>query len=494
MPQANLADDTLPAPEDAGNQAALMQRFISDLLNALPAFEAAFRVSLDGKQGAQDNISAAIKTLADINKKTMTKAGAINTQIEHEEAIPLLTQLPIDGLINVMPSTRDHKVPDFTGDNTDKRPCQDWLAMIMDIAESATLSYDCTIKLMARHSAGAAGRTVREGIRIKLPLREIVRRLEVRYSGLMHVDTARLLCNSTTLKSNESLGQLAERLHTQAYMATRLQLDHVQQVKDQEELATTNFLRCLSEDLRTHINDRIKGRRLTGLPPYTYGTLCAEVDELQKRTEAYKPKAASFGHTVGTVHAQTDKQDEPDAQEQGKKTAEPDKDLIVAIVAAMEKSQGYRRNRSPTPYPSKSTGKDRRSDSRRGQNYGSSGRNSRGRQRSFSRGRSESRGRRQRSRESSQVRRVESDSKKNTSRPSRGYDRSQSRDRRQRSASSNPINPGDFNVDRDDCLRCGKNGHRMTSSRCPLAGVPLASRPCYACNKGAHYANQCPKN
>ena len=65
-------------------------------------------------------------------------------------------------------------------------------------------------------------------------------------------------------------------------------------------------------------------------------------------------------------------------------------------------------------------------------------------------------------------------------------------DRRPRSLSGVRADPRRYNINQEDCMKCGMTGHLMADrERCPLGHLPLTDRPCYRCQRGGHREEHC---
>ena len=411
----------------------------------------------------------------------------------------------------------------------------------MRLGEEKRLSPPIILKLLERHTLGSAGQVVSDTLRADGSLTDCVRALEVRYASLQHPDSARVAIGNVRRDDDEAMGDLSDRIKKLAFMSTRLVRPRPEQMKQEMELASLNLLRCLTSAIRTEMSDRIRERRMMGIPDYTYAALTAELEDLESRKKAFNKvqiaedaldKAAQEAKLIRDGQAVPRSEPENETVKTLKELVSKQDQKLIEVIKQMGQ-RDYKTNNSKGSYNSaqsrNNSGSRGRSPSiRSDRNRQIRGQSQGNWQRFNSCDRSNDQGRNQNwqnNRDSSRSR------ERDPSRPQNGYNWQQQGDRRSRRDSPHPnskqaragsrgtrtdsrdgrYNPGnrirsdsnariDFqalNVNRNECARCGLPFHYASSGSCPLRGKTLTNRVCANCGKGGHLPMDClssPKN
>ena len=224
--------------------------------------------------------------------------------------LPLLTTLPdfsdppnrrADPL-----SQREYRITPFSGSENDKQfRCRDFLDKVMSIAVQYKLTEEATIHLLRSNCQNEVSIRVGELIREKCNLEEIVRKIELSYAGLENPHTAERKCNMYVRAPTESAEQAGKKIRQWAFMATRLKDDPQ---KAFQALAKESFLSSLDPDLTKELETTECTRELAGYPGFDYDMTVAEAarieEERQARKNNYKSRNGSVDKVVNQV-AQT---------------------------------------------------------------------------------------------------------------------------------------------------------------------------------------------
>ena len=413
---------------------AAMCAFANEMLRALPTWNRVVRNLPDAQMNAAERDLAMAQFTDFTRVATVLRHDAYQSdqRVQNEAITPIVTRVKLDGTVNAMPDLRQYKMPDFTGVVGETTVCLNWLSRLMRMAEEENLTQAAARKLLERHSTGKASDLITEAIRLDTPLITLIRTLEVRFASLSHPDQARETCNNLTRNKGETIGELAARIHRHAFMACRL--DKHTRAENEQALSRDNFLRCLYPDVRSTLQQTISTRAFSGLPSMTLTDLIAEAEKIEVNQKAFRRNGNGASASAVAFHV-----------------AQDDSDHYWERV-------NYVR------------------DDRHRSNAGNNRRDGNGRQ-----GRSRER---------------PSNGSSNP-RPPTPYGRSQSRSPgrdRARSASGNrrTIDLAALNVQPGQCAKCGLQGHRFTSTECPLYLVNIMQSPCTSCKTGGHLPLCCP--
>ncbi len=290
--RADLGD--IPGQASPQRSLAVMANII---LGALPSIVQVLHAIPDDQltRPARNVIARRLIERADQLVAVRAVAEEQEARAAHEHTVPIISRLPPehpDNAVNDIPQARTYKLQDFGGTAEDKVDCLNWLARILRLGQQNHLTYPVIIGLLERHSTGSAAQMVSDAMRANQTLEEIVRALEVRYSGLQHPQSARIAVNAIVRIKDEdgkleSISVLADKIKKLSFMATRLTRLPAAQLIEENELAKANLMRCLVTNIHTELVDKIHVRRVTSGPEYTYTGLIAEIEDLERRARAY---------------------------------------------------------------------------------------------------------------------------------------------------------------------------------------------------------------
>jgi hypothetical protein len=515
----NLFRDAIAEVDDQSTPQACMAAIANQLVGLTPAI-AEIVQAIPNEVMNQDAKNVIINRLNDrVNNAILIRDRAIaqENRAFHEHVIPLISEIPIanpPNMVHEVPEARLYKLLDFGGDDDDKITALAWLSRLLRLGEMRHLSHDAILGLLERHTTGSAAQVVSESNRARLGLTECVRALEVRYADLQHPDSARIAVNAMDRTDKESIGQLADRIKRLAFMATRLTLDRDEQMRQEEDLASTNLIRCLRPVIRKAITDKISSRRVAGTIEYTYPALTAQCEDLEKREDAMKRlnfKDAAVKEAVKKITELETEAKELKEREDTATVALPTTEagetvrLLKELAIKQDKQIGeitkfVQQDRYSNSSQDRNQNRSRSWEQRPNRNQGyypPQQQQQTGRYRFDSKGREyNDRNYRNRSgdRQYAGERRSRRDSPHpNSMRPRAGSyeNRSLSSNRPQRSDSGSPLDFSTLNVGRGECARCGLSNHYYNSRYCPLSGKQLTSKPCANCGKGGHLPMDC---
>jgi hypothetical protein len=323
-------------------------------------------------------------------------------------------------------------------------------------------------------------------------LEELIRALEIRYAGLQHPESARIAVNVTTRGKDENgkeetLGHLSDRIRQLCFMATRLTQDRDEQLKQEEELCKSNFLRCLPVSIRNKIGTTIETRRMGGFPEYGYPILTSECEKIEKTEKSYTKVA--FNEKAIAAAVKTDKVGVVTEGADGSQSASADSETVRLVKEMNDKNtaqmtelmkfiQGFNTQQG------RPENRDRR--------YSNDRNNPQSGNRDQSRPRSSSRDKDDNSRKSRKDSPWPNKDNSNSNQARAGSRESRPRSV-PRSYSGVRINFQDLNIEKGECAKCGFENHFYNSDYCPLKKYNLTSKACACCNKGGHSSTVCPR-
>jgi len=420
----------------------------------------------------------------------------IRNRMQNIRTTPLMTVLPTFGHEHDLPKRRDYHI-NTLGETADPNPtqCQSWLRRMTEISTRFHLSADTFIELMAENSAGRVNAIIHDGILERSTAEEVVREIELHFGGLKTPEQARVECTQVLRTPGESLQKLAERISDLAKMACRLDPDRT---VAQDALAKRTFLDGVSPELRLQLVAREESRVGAGNSPWTFRDIQSEAIKMedQERTALYlaKTKQGSTGASIRQIWdpVQEEKaayqasvtgssQAQKSATRASDKGADKETELVQRIAQEVENRLRKRPEQKDKEFRRPEAGP-RRYNQKRGD-----GRNAPFKQRIFQ---------------------VTGDDGQSDSEYEFGDDEIEAMEEAGIEVVGQcllipagdqmvlRIRPGDLNVKFDECLRCGKTGHRAFGGsnveKCPLKNLPITTTPCPACRKGGHMAKNCP--
>ena len=355
-----------------------------------------------------------------------------------------------------MPDMRSYKVTDFKGDRDtvqkDSYACIDWLNRLLRLAKKNQLTHEACKELIQLHATHEAGRTVRNAIKDKKTLTQMVIDLEVNYAGLMQPDLAMEACKALTRRDNETLRGFGERVRLTAEMATR------NRVNPQEaalQLAYDSFIAALRPTIKLEVRDKLDERRRQGEDETTYPDM-VNMAHILDESRAANDKIFRQRKGNASVHrvAEESADEYSDAEDNEE---DEDDDLPPRLSEAVRLVRNFTKNKRGRG------GK---------QNFGG------GMNRRFNKPA-------ERTLLTKQFEEQDEDGEFLTLHYVKTAEQGGRRLRVQ-----------DLNVLPHECARCGIAGHRATgpdANKCPLRMYITQAEPCKACNKGGHEAKVCPR-
>lgn len=467
---------------------------------------------VDPVMAAQPGWNAQRDRLAEGLRNVLTATDAFKTREGSTRVLQPMSRIPNAwGLTANLAQVRTNQLPQFDGLSKDPREVVRWLNRMIQTAQSHTLDQNTTINLLIACSSGSAYDAIDRWKGENRQFDYIARSLELRFGDLCTPDEAVIKVNTMPRLADEPLALYLDRLRHMAAMAKRGIADDAERQAAIDSLVESNVRRALPTSVKESLENRILTRAQASLPPLSLAEIEKECIELErKRTERLAKKldprqrapAKPFGLGKGINAVQlpqaflyqvegtgysSDSDDEV-ANDSGY-NLEADPEAVAFINAAQYVANKYQAKGRPLGqdkvwekaakrmgrlYPQQQQPKYPQGGPRKPYPY-------QGQQA------------RPQYQEKAQARQVAAHQQGQQPRPM---------------APPNPagapptrIQPGArLNIKEllargncmpGECLRCGRQGHNMSSDACPLRGKPLVDKACITCNKGLHGADDC---
>ena len=253
--------------------------------------------------GLTDEQRAAVTT--DVVRQITTLRANVNVAKARETTTRLLkplSQVPVTpfGVHFNIGTIRLYGLTPYDGSTKDPAEISRWITRVLDEAQAGQLTFEATIRLMARASAGSVSDYINQ-MRVEgKTLQEIVEQLEMRYGNLVLPEEARAECNKMQRAEGSNLSTFIDRLRHTANIACRYIDNQEERIRAIETLVESNIVRALPESVKQRVKDKMESRRMTFLPPLTsreIEKLCLDLErERQDRRQAVAKQRAGAVH------------------------------------------------------------------------------------------------------------------------------------------------------------------------------------------------------
>jgi hypothetical protein len=389
-----------------------------------------------------------------------------------ERQTPTCTVLPEFGTDTCLPDAKQFKVPTFYGKPTSKNDinCITWLNRICEIIRIKRLTEEASLNLMYRHMGGEAMEVLDTARRDKVSFPELIRSLEVRFAELQHPDLARRELSRITQRPSETFGQLLSRIRAKARMATRE--DGARAMENELEMTKQQFISCLPQQVYYAFRESERARNARGEPDFNCNELYEEVCRIERSMDTSKLRAAEAPrhkrHTF-LVEEDTSASEEEGSSDSESDAEEIDEAEVVNWIRRLRKHKKYKkRNLQSTKRKKYILNKFLK------------------KRKSF------------KPTPAYQVNQVHSDAESDVEE----YYVTDDEDgelvtfyiqKQKGKFSLKALDLKALNVDRNECARCGLEGHMCSSPKCPLGRDKITDKACILCRKGGHLPARCPK-
>ena len=474
--------------------------------------------------------------LATRARNALTAANAFDDRESATRQLRPMSRVPGDwGATNNLANVRLNQLTQFDGESKDTREVVRWLNRMVNASEAHTLTQAATINLLIHCSKGPASDLVDRLRNEGKTYLEIARALELRFGDLCPSEEAVVKVNTMPRAPGEPLPTFLDRLRHVAEMAKRHIADADERQTAIDQLIESNIRRALPTSVREALEERILTRSRMGQPPFSLSDLEKECVELERKRDErhakkkpkstflrpraiqavqhmpnqvyYQPQVASITSTYADSSSDEDTPEEQEINDEVYTAPEFSDPAMIQLVHNANHISNKYQVRGVTVNPEQVFQKAIRRYNKYpqgGQNTGPSG--GKGQQRAPQGAPGQWKQGRQDRPQARQVTAMAYPQPVGVpAYPQQmgipAYQQPAIQPAQQHQGPPNRL-PGNARINiRDllalgnctvgECVRCGRQGHIMSSEACPLRGKPLQDRACLKCKKGLHGVNDC---
>ena len=289
-PVPNHHNPDIPHGEDArGNRLAghrdifnKLRRMVGTLPQAIVAPEGA-----GGGADRNNNNEALNEVLAAIDTYMDTENELAN-RLRGETVVPISTPLPEFGNVDDLPNERDVRITYYTGGHDDRISCLTWLEKVALACGVHNLTAEASANMLERYAQGEAAEELAACRRQQMNFEEMVRRMEIRFAGMVTPEEARKMCLETRRNRNELLPAFGTRVYNRAWLAFRDR--PVDERNDAAvKLAIEVFKAELSESTKQILRNEEIAYMGNGNPPWSFAEYVARATRLESNMRAKEP-------------------------------------------------------------------------------------------------------------------------------------------------------------------------------------------------------------
>ncbi len=208
------------------------------------------------------------------------KASANEKRVENPPTVTLILPEPADAKQDCS-NIKTMKLPIYSGDESGVVNCLTWLSKVMSAANTGKLTHLATIMLMIDRSDSSANSKIRQCLRLKMSLYEIVLKLETAFARVPPPAEARVQVNNMLPHEREGLAHFAIRLADISLIAARDIKDEDERIEMEQRMCKTNYMRVLPVHLYNFIVQRESELARIGKPLLTFEGTCIMIEDYQ---------------------------------------------------------------------------------------------------------------------------------------------------------------------------------------------------------------------